>query len=127
MPASKENTRRTGRLKAVLPIRMRGTNTAGQTFDDLVHTLDVTMTGIRVGAVRQELNLLEPLTIFFRKRRLEFRVVWTKKLKGTNEYQIGLRAASEEHEAWGLRVSDFIVNPVVGNSTAAAAQTPGTV
>jgi hypothetical protein len=106
-PSKDKNTRRQGRQKAVLPIRMRGTNASGNVFDDLVHTLDVTPAGIRVGSVRQEIQVPALMTVFYRKRKLEFRVVWTKKLVGTNEYQIGLKAVSEELEVWGLKFSDY--------------------
>lgn len=102
-----QNTRRQGRQKAVLPVRMKGTNTAGESFDDLIHTLDVTPTGIRVGSVRRELRVFDQLTIFYRKRKIDFRVVWIKKMKDSNEFQVGLKALVEELGAWGLRASDF--------------------
>jgi hypothetical protein len=33
---------------------------------------------------------------------MQFRVVWTKKMKGTSEFQVGLQALTQEKEAWGL-------------------------
>ena len=72
----------------------------------MVHTLDVTPAGVRLGSVRRELNLHEEITIFYRQRRMQYRVVWTKKLKGTSEFQVGLQAVTQDREAWGLSFPD---------------------
>jgi hypothetical protein len=101
------NQRRGNRTKAVLPVRVKGKDNTGKPFEDLVHTLDVTPEGARLGSVRHELNLLEEVTVFYRQRKIQFRVVWTKKMKGTSEFQVGLRAISQEGEAWGLDFADY--------------------
>lgn len=100
--STEANQRRGNRTKAVLPVRMKGKDSAGKTFDELVHTLDVTPEGVRLGSVRRELNVLDEITIFYRQRRLQYRVVWTKKLQGTSEFQVGLQALTQDREAWGL-------------------------
>jgi hypothetical protein len=105
------NQRRGKRTKAVLPVRVKGKDSAGRPFEELVHTLDVTATGVRLGAVRRELNLLEEVTVFLRQRKMHFRVVWTKKLKGTSEFQVGLQAAAQDKEAWGMSFADFRSQP----------------
>ena len=97
-----KNQRRGGRTKAVLPVRVKGKNSAGKPFDELVHTLDVTPDGARLGSVRSELNLLDEVTVFYRQRKLQFRVVWIKKMSGTSEFQVGLKATGQDKEAWGL-------------------------
>jgi hypothetical protein len=99
--------RRGARTKAVLPVRVKGTDSAGNTFDDLVHTLDVTPDGVRLGSVRHQLNALDEITVFYRQRKILFRVVWTRKLEGTSEFQVGLRAATQDSEAWGLNFADY--------------------
>lgn len=71
-------------------------------FESLAHTLDLTPTGVRLGAIHHELKELDTLTIFYRQRRMEFRVVWTKLLDGKGEYQVGLQAFSQEKEPWGM-------------------------
>jgi hypothetical protein len=101
--------RRQDRTKAVLPVKVRGRDRAGKCFEELVHTLDVTPMGARLGAVRHCLKALDPLTILYRQRRIEFRVVWIKKLEGADEYQVGLQALMQDHDAWGLNLSDFRV------------------
>jgi hypothetical protein len=105
------NRRRGNRSKAVLPVRVKGKDSAGNTFEDLVHTLDVTSDGVRLGSLRRELNALEEVTVFYRQRKIQFRVIWTKKMKGTSEFQVGLQALAQEGEAWGLSFPDFKRQP----------------
>ncbi|HUO27120.1 MAG TPA: hypothetical protein VMU61_15740 [Candidatus Aquilonibacter sp.] len=101
------NKRRQQRRKAVLPVRVRGKDASGRSFEELAHTLDVTPSGVRLGAIHHQLGELEQLTICYRQRRMEFRVIWTKKLKGIAEYQVGLQAMTKDAEAWGLSPADF--------------------
>ena len=104
MPASsvKTDRRRQDRIQAVLPVRVRGTDTYGVSFEALAHTLDLTPTGARLGAIRHELKVLDTLTILYHQRRIEFTVVWTKLLDARGEYQVGLQAFSQEKEPWGM-------------------------
>jgi hypothetical protein len=98
--------RRGTRTKAVLPVRIKGKDSAGVAFEDLVHTLDLNAAGARLGSIRRVLNVLDEITVFYRQRRLQFRVVWTRQLKGTSEFQIGLQAVTSEKEAWGLNLPE---------------------
>ena len=105
------NQRRGNRTKAVLPVRVKGKDSSGKPFEELVHTLDVTASGVRLGSVRRELNVLDEITIFYRQRKMQYRVVWTKKLKGTSEFQVGLRALTQDKEAWGMGFAEFNGEP----------------
>lgn len=76
-------------------------------FEALAHTLDLTPTGARLGAIRHELKALDTLVVLFRKRRIEFTVMWTKLLggqknAGNTEYQVGLQMVAQESDPWGL-------------------------
>jgi hypothetical protein len=114
MPSGVDTKQRRGnRTKAVIPVRVKGKDSSGKAFDELVHTLDVTPEGARLGSVRRELNLLDEVTVFYRQRRIQFRVVWTKKMKGTSEFQVGLQAVTGEGEAWGLNSPEFKREPVL--------------
>jgi hypothetical protein len=53
------------------------------------------------------LNVTDIVTVFYRQRRIQFRVVWTKKMEGSSEFQVGLQALTQEGEAWGLNFSDY--------------------
>lgn len=103
--------RRGNRTKAVLPVRVKGKDSSGTPFEELVHTLDVTPEGARLGSVRRELKLHDEITIFYRQRKIQFRVMWTKKMKGTQEFQVGLQAVSRDSEAWGLTLPEFRRQP----------------
>lgn len=94
--------RRGTRTKAVLPVRIKGTDKHGKAFEELAHTLDVTTVGARLGAIHHELNLNDEITVFYRQRKMQFRVMWIKKMRGTSEFQIGLQASAQEKEGWGL-------------------------
>jgi hypothetical protein len=111
-PSSVDTKQRRGnRTKAVLPVRVKGKDSSGKPFEELVHTLDVTASGVRLGSVRRELNLLDEITIFYRQRKMQYRVVWTKKLQGTSEFQVGLRALTQDKEAWGMGFAEFNGEP----------------
>jgi hypothetical protein len=112
--------RRQDRIQAVLPVRVRGIDTAGMSFEELAHTLDLTPTGVRLGAIHRQLRALDTLTIFYHQRRMDFKVVWTKLLDGTKEYQVGLRALSQEKEAWGLSLFNSSAQSMERISTASA-------
>ena len=71
-------------------------------FEEFAHTLDITPTGVRLGAIRHELKALDTLAILYRQRRMEFTVVWTKLLEGRSEYQVGLHAFSQKKEPWEM-------------------------
>lgn len=112
MKVTVAKTERQGkRTKAVLPVRIKGVDSAGNAFEELAHTLDVTAAGVRLGAIRRELNVDEEVTLFFRQRKLQFRVVWTKKMKGSSEFQVGLQAVGQEREPWGLNFTEFRGEP----------------
>jgi len=114
------NKRRQGRRKAVLPVRVRGIDASGKSFEQLAHTLDVTPAGVRLGAIHHELGQLERVTISYRQHKMEFRVVWTKKLQGMAEYQVGLQAVAQDGEVWGFSPADF---GVLGETLSAAQAT----
>jgi hypothetical protein len=57
---------------------------------------------VRLGAVRRQLNVQDEVTVFYRQRKMQCRVVWTKKLKGTSEFQVGLQALVQDGETWGM-------------------------
>jgi hypothetical protein len=96
------NQRRKDRTKAVLPVKVKGKDSTGAAFEELAHTLDVTAAGARLGAIRRQLNVLDEITVFYRQRKMQFRVVWVKKLQGTSEFQVGLQAVVQDKEGWGL-------------------------
>lgn len=101
MEHSVDNKRRIDRAKAVLPVRILGNDASGDSYSDLVHTLDVSKAGVRLGAVRRQLEVGSPIVIQYRQHRAEFRVIWTKPLGKGAEQQVGLQADAQR-DLWGL-------------------------
>lgn len=110
--STEKNQRRGERKKAVLPVRLKGIDGNGKAFEELAITLDVTANGVRLGSVRRELTLHEEVTIFYRQRKIQYRVVWIKKMKGTSEFQVGLQSLTQDREAWGMNFEEP-ANPAI--------------
>ena len=98
--------RRHKRIKVVLPVRISGKDAANNSVNELVHTLDITPNGARLGAIHHQLQTGDKLTLQYRQRRIQFRVVWVKPLEGTNEYQVGLEGLNAGGDNWGLELPD---------------------
>ena len=98
------NHRRLDRTKAVLPVRISGTDVSGDSYCELVHTLDVTRSGVRLGAVRRQLEVGSLIVVQYRQHRAEFRVIWTKPPGAGAEHQVGLEAVAQR-DLWGLDIS----------------------
>jgi hypothetical protein len=96
--------RRIDRSKAVLPVRILGNDVSGDSYSDLVHTLDVSKAGVRLGAVRRQLAVGSPITIQYRQHKAEFRVIWIKPLGAGAEQQVGLETDAQR-DLWGLDIS----------------------
>jgi hypothetical protein len=95
-----DDKRRLDRVKAVLPVRVSN-HGDGDGYCDLVHTLDVTSNGVRLGAVRRPLEIGSQVILQYRQHRAEFRVIWIKPLGSGNELQVGLEA-DVQRDLWGL-------------------------
>jgi len=89
------------RSKAVLPVRISGNDISGIAYSELVHTLDVSRTGVRLGSVRRQLEVGSVVTLQYRQHKAEFRVIWTKPVGSGAEQQVGL-GASAQRDLWGL-------------------------
>jgi len=88
----------------VLPIRISANDKSSTPFNELAHTLDITPQGARLGAVHHTLKTGDKMTIHYRQRKIQVRVVWVRALEGTSEFQVGVEA-SEGGETWGLELS----------------------
>jgi len=95
-----EEKRRRNRVKAVLPVRVLG-NDNGNSYSELVHTLDITESGARLGAVHHGFKVGSLITLQYKQHKATFRVVWTEPVSGRTEHQVGLEAV-EHKDLWGL-------------------------
>ena len=98
--------RRHKRIKVVLPVRISGKDSANNPVSELAHTLDITPNGARLGSIHHVLKIGDKLTLQYRQRRIQFRVVWVKPMQGTNEYQVGLEGLSINGDNWGLELPE---------------------
>jgi hypothetical protein len=87
----------------VLPVRILGNDVSGDAYSDLVHTLDVSRAGVRLGGVRRLLEVGSVIVIQYRQHRAEFRVVWIKPVGKGAEQQVGLQADAQR-DLWGLNI-----------------------
>jgi hypothetical protein len=117
----KNERRQRDRMQAVLPVRVRGVDASGQAFEELAHTLDLTPAGARLGAIRRQLNTLDTLVVFYRQRRMEFKVIWTKLRDGKNEYHVGLQSLALSKEGWGMNVFSAVTESVKPQAVGGAA------
>jgi hypothetical protein len=101
-----KGNRRYKRIKMVLPVRISGKDSANNPVNELAHTLDITPNGARLGAIHHALKEGDKLTLQYRQRRIQFRVVWVKPLEGTSEYQVGLEGMGTTGENWGLELPE---------------------
>lgn len=89
----------------VLPVRVSGKDSANNPVNELAHTLDITPNGARLGAIHHVLKTGDKLTLQYRQRRIQFRVVWVKPMEGSSEYQVGLESLGSA-ENWGLELPE---------------------
>ncbi len=100
----------------VLPVRITGRDSANNPVSELVHTLDITPNGARLGAIHHVLKTGDKLTLQYRQRRIQFKVVWVKQMQGTREYQVGLEGLGSLGENWGLELPDSDIRDEFQNS-----------
>lgn len=97
--------RRHKRVKMVLPIRVWAKDIANHSFNELAHTLDITPYGARLGAIHHHVKVGDKMTVQYRQRKMQFRIVWIKSLEGTQEFQVGIET-SDGGDTWGLELSE---------------------
>jgi len=83
-------------------VKVVGKDVQGNSYQDWAHTLDITPNGARLGTIHRQFTLGDAVTVHYRQRKAEFRVVWTKLQKNQGEYQIGLEMIAQERDPWGL-------------------------
>jgi PilZ domain len=94
------NRRKSPRRKMVLPVKV-----SIDKVTHLAHTLDISPTGARLGALRTQ---LQPGMIISLQRGLtkaEFRVQWIRQL-GPDQQQAGVESLEPQNNFWGVDLSD---------------------
>jgi hypothetical protein len=84
----------------VLPIKV----SVPEAANVLAHTVDISLTGARIGGLRQQLQTGKIVSLQRGSQRAKFRVVWVRQL-GPGEIQIGVEAIDAHNNFWGVDFS----------------------
>jgi hypothetical protein len=91
------------RTKMVVGLRVPGPRPHSP--DLLVHTLDISSVGAKIGALREWIRPGSVLLIQRRHTRARCRVTWSRKI-GPQEVQIGIEFLGRDPGFWGLELDD---------------------
>ena len=94
------------RTKMVIGLRLP--KPQSHTPDLLVHTLDISSSGAKIGALREWVQPGSVLIIQRRHTRIRCRVTWSRKI-GPQEVQIGVEFVGSGNTFWGLDLDDNCV------------------
>jgi hypothetical protein len=73
--------------------------------DFLVHTLDISSSGAKIGAFREWMQPGDTLIVQRRQTRARCLVMWSRKV-GPGEIQIGIKILGGDSRFWGLDLDD---------------------
>jgi len=76
-----------------------------QAPDLLVHTLDISSSGAKIGAVREWIQPGSVLIIQYKHNRAQCRVKWSREI-APREIQIGIEFLDRATEIWGLDLDE---------------------
>lgn len=76
----------------------------GRTTAQLVHTLDVSASGAKLGGIRKPFSLGDVLTVQRNNKKANCKVIWVRQL-GRAEMQIGIELLDADERFWGLDLS----------------------
>jgi hypothetical protein len=95
--------RKRNREKMVLAVRVSGKTVDGEEFDELTHTIDIAVSGARLGGM-QSLQLCEGDILEVRRlqRKAKFRVVWIGAPETQRFGHVGIQAVNALPNFWGL-------------------------
>src|SRR5690349_9285276 len=119
--------RKKPRTKMVAPVRLWGTDSAGNPFNVLAHTLNVSATGARIGGVKVGLAVGEAVTLQYKQQRALFKVVWIGRPGDRTEQQIGIQLLEQDRQIWAeLEDRGTYLDDFAGNRRTVAPATPPT-
>jgi hypothetical protein len=87
------------RKKMVLPVKVSMAGTS-----QFAHTLDITVSGARLGSLRSELKQGETIVLRRGSQKARFTISWVKQLN-PKEIQAGVQALEPLNNFWGVDLS----------------------
>src|SRR3954466_6722914 len=88
------------RVRCVLPVKVAGTDSAGNRFERLTCTLDISDRGVRITGVPDTLSQGMEVDVIYKSRRAAFRVAWVGRAGTRTEGQIGLLSDAGKAQFW---------------------------
>jgi hypothetical protein len=105
LAGSSTGKRHQKRVKMVVPVRLCIQERNGSS-SHLVHTLDVTHGGTRLGGLQCTLTPGMTVEVQRYNKRAKFRVIWVKSPgEKSRETQVGLQCLEPEKHIWGIDLS----------------------
>ena len=98
--------RRQARIKTVLPVRVVGVDVAGKPFAELVHTLEISYSGARLGGVSAGLRVGEVVSVQCRLRKSQFTVAWVGSPESSQKGQVGLQNLEPQRDVFATSLKD---------------------
>ena len=92
--------RKKPRVKMVVPVRIWGTDSAGNPFNILAYTLNVSTTGARLGGVKVPLGVGDAVTIQYKQQRALFKTAWLGQPGTPTQDQIGVALLEQDRQIW---------------------------
>jgi hypothetical protein len=86
-------------------VGLRLPNSHPQQGDALVHTLDISSSGAKIGALREYIQPGSVLTVRRGHLRTQCRVTWTRQI-APEEVQIGIELLDRGARFWGFDLDD---------------------
>ena len=81
---------------------MQGTDTDGKPFLQMVHTLDISSHGARLGGFHGKLNVGDTVSLQYKNSQVKHRICWLRPL-GEHDMQLGVESLQPEKQIWGVR------------------------
>ena len=91
------------RTKMVVGLRLHKLQL--QAPDPFVHTLDISSSGAKIGALREWIEPGSVLIVQRRHTRAQCRVMWSRQV-ASGEVQIGIEFLGHDAQFWGLDLDD---------------------
>ena len=102
MDAKALERRSARRTKMVVGLRVPGHS---QTTDKLVHTLNISSLGAKIGAMREWIQPGSIITLQRKHARVQCQVMWSRSV-GPGEIQMGIEFMGSKGHFWGLDLED---------------------
>lgn len=115
-------SRRQQRVRTVIPVRVSGNDQSGKPFAELVHTLDISHSGVRLGGINSAPVVGSIVYVQCRLHKSKFSVAWVGSAESAYKKQIGLRNLEPQRDLFGASLKDqMIVDDFVASEEAKAA------